>query len=161
MKHPLYALLLLPLAGILVWVLWGGGRNGSGAGFTPAAQGIAFTPQTYDADTVFDYMNGGAELYLKHGFKTLKVWTGKTGDAEVTVELYLLDSVENSRALFEQMKSGAAVVGVGETSAALRNGSGVAQAGKFFLRVFAYPEQDGPPRQVLDSFARWYHAQNG
>lgn len=160
MKHPLYALLLLPLAGILAWVLWGGGLNGSGTGFTPAAQEVVFTPQSYDEETIFDYMNGGAELYLRHGFKTLKVWTGKAAEADVTVELYLVDSPENARALFEKMKSGAAV-GAGETSSALRNGSGVAQAGKFFLRVFAYPEQDGPPRQVLDSFARWYYAQNG
>lgn len=160
MKHPLYALLLLPLAGILAWVLWGGDRNGSGAGFAPAALGVVFTPQSYDSDTVFDYMNGGAELYLRHGFKTLKVWTGKAGEIEVTVELYLVDSAENARALFEKMKGGA-VVGIEETSTALRNGSGVAQAGKFFLRVFTYPEQDGPPGQVLESFARWFHAQNG
>jgi hypothetical protein len=160
MKHPLYGLLLLPLIGILAWVLWGGGRNGSGTGFAPAAQGVVFAPQTFDADTIFDYMNGGAERYLKHGFKTLKVWTGKAGEAEVTVELYLVDSPENARALFEQLKGGAAVVS-GGTSTALRNGSGVAQAGKFFLRVFAYPEQDGPPGQVLESFARWIHDQNG
>ena len=88
------------------------------------------------------------------------MWTGKAGEIEVTAELYLVDSAENARALFEKMKSGASV-DVEGTSTALRNGSGVAQAGKFFLRVFTYPEQDVPPRQVLDSFARWYHAQNG
>jgi hypothetical protein len=125
----------------------------------PVAQGVVFTPQSYDADTIFDYMDGGAELYLKHGFKSLKVWTGKAGEVEVTVELYLLDSPENAGALFESMKSGS-VIRIAETSTAVLNGSGVASAGKFFLRAFTYPEQDGPPRQVLESFARWFHAQN-
>ena len=160
MKHPLYGLLLLPLIGILAWVLWGGGRNGSGAGFAPDARGVVFTPQSYDADTIFDYMDGGAELYLRHGFKALKVWTGQSGQAEVTVELYLMDSPENAGTLFESMKGGSAGL-TGTTSTALQNGSGVAHAGKFFLRVFTYPEQDGPPRQVLDSFMRWFDVQNG
>jgi len=159
MKHPLYALLLLPLAGILLWVLWGS-RNGSGMGFAPAVPGTAFTAADYDTETVFDYMDGAAELYLKHGFKTLKVWTGKAGEAEVTVELYLVDSPENSRALFDTMKSGSISMVEG-ASTAMQSGSGTACAGKFFLKVFTYPEQDGPPRQVLDSFARWFHAQNG
>ena len=129
-------------------------------GFAPTVPGAAFVPADYNAETIFDYMAGGAELYLKHGFKTLKVWTGKAGKTEVTVELYLVDSAENARALFAQGKPGAerSVEGVPVATGA---GAGAAWAGRFYLKTFTYPEQDGPQRQVLESFARWFHEQNG
>jgi hypothetical protein len=159
MKHPLYALLLLPPAGILAWVLWGS-RPSSGMGFDPAVPGAVLTAADYDGETVFDYMDGAAELYLRHGFKTLRVWSGKAAGADLTVELYLLDSPENARTLFDQVKGGTEGTD-GATRTALGPGAGAAAAGPFLLRVFTYPETNGPPGQVLNSFARWFHAQNG
>ena len=159
MKHPLYALLLLPPAALLIWVLWGS-RPSTGMGFAPRVEGVAFAPADYNPETIFEYMNGAAELYLQHGFKALKVWTGKTDGVEVTVELYLLDSPGNAGALFDRLKGGEEGA-MEETRTAIGSGAGTAQAGPFLLRAFTYPESEGPSRQALESFARWFHEQNG
>jgi hypothetical protein len=158
MKHPLYALLLLPLAAVLWWVL-GGARAATGMGFAPVLPEAVFSPAEYDAGTVFDYMNGAAEHYLRHGFKALKVWTGKAGETEVTVELYLVDSPPNARLLYERARGGEETT-VDGTPVAVGSGAGAACAGKFFLRVYTYPERDEVPRQILNAFARWYRGQN-
>jgi len=129
-------------------------------GFAPRVDGIAFAPADYNAETIFEYMDGAAELYLQHGFKALKVWTGKADGIEVTVELYLMDGSGNAEALFDRLKGGEEGAMEGARTA-IGSGAGTAQAGPFLLRAFTYPESAGPPRQALKSFARWFHEQNG
>jgi hypothetical protein len=56
---------------------------------------------TYDEKTIFDYIDGGAERYLRRGFHRL--YTARYVDAakdELTVDLYDMGNPENAAAIF-------------------------------------------------------------
>ena len=157
MRHPLYALLLLPLAGVFVLVFW---PRGSGdASYSPALPGASGPAAAYDKSTLYDYMDGGAEVFLQNGFVSLKVWTGKTENAEWTVELYLFGSPDQAGRIFDRFKSGAETRS-GHTVFTLDKGSGAAQAGVFYFKVFTYPDDDGPAAQAVQQFLRWCDEQD-
>jgi hypothetical protein len=53
-------------------------------GWAPAAP-----PETYSRETLFDFMNGAADLYFAYGFESLAVGPYKgPGDAQAQVEVY-------------------------------------------------------------------------
>lgn len=157
MRHPLYALLLLPLAGILILVFYP--RRTAGDSYVPDLPGSAPLPAVYDKTTLFDYMDGGAEAFLQNGFVSLKVWTGKAGTTEWTAELYLFGSPDQAGRIFDQFRSGAETRSGGAVQAADK-GSACAHAGVFFLRVFTYPEDNGLPARAVQHFLRWCDEQD-
>ena len=89
----------------------GSGGAGGGAPAAPAAGHLAkkripagWTEQsrnTYDEKTIFDYIDGGAERYLKQGFRRLHAarYANAASD-EVTVDLYDLGRPENAAAIY-------------------------------------------------------------
>ncbi len=61
----------------------------------PAGWSIVEGPAAYDADSLFEYLNGGAPLYLKYGFQALTQTRYQLGDdpfASVTLDIYEMDS---------------------------------------------------------------------
>lgn len=117
---------LVPLSFALIVALAGCGRS-SGGGDPPSsswtktaaggpaaaapghlAKGRApagWTEQdrkTYDPKTIFDYINGGAERYLRKGFRRLHAARYARGTDEVTVDLYDLGRPENAAAIFTE-----------------------------------------------------------
>jgi hypothetical protein len=88
-------LFLLPL---LMLGCTGGGSNGM-QGVLPSsvkAQGIKIKKdgeaRFYQGNKLFDYMDGGAELYNEYGFEQACVQRYKAKQAEVTVEIYQMDT---------------------------------------------------------------------
>jgi hypothetical protein len=86
---------LLP---ILMLGCAGGGSSGL-QGFLPSAvkaQGIKIKKdgeaRIYDGKKLFDYMDGGAELYYEYGFEQACVQRYKAKEGEVTVEIYQMDT---------------------------------------------------------------------
>jgi len=59
----------------------------------------------YTAVTLFDYINGGAEMYLSYGLAGMKgrVYSGKNLP-EVTVEVYEMTEAKNAFGVFTQMR---------------------------------------------------------
>jgi hypothetical protein len=157
MRHPLYALLLLPLAGILVLVFYP--RKASGVSYAPDLPGPAAVPAVYDKTTLYDYMDGGAEVYIRNGFISLKVWTGTAENAEWTVEMYLFASSDQTEKIFIKFKSDTQIH-FEESSYALDKGSATTHVGVFYFKVFTYPEDNGLPEQAVQHFLRWFHEQN-
>jgi hypothetical protein len=95
LKKKWWVVILLP---ILMLSCTGGGSSGM-QGFLPSsvkAQGIKIKKdgeaRLYDDKKLFDYMDGGAELYYEYGFEQACVqrYTAKQG--EVTVEIYQMDT---------------------------------------------------------------------
>jgi hypothetical protein len=61
----------------------------------PAGWSIVEGPTPYDADSLFEYLNGGAPLYLKFGFQGLTQTRYQLGDdpfASVVLDIYEMDS---------------------------------------------------------------------
>jgi len=76
-----------------------GGGDGDLKGFLPSsvkAQGIRIKKdglaRIYEGKTLFDYMDGGAELYYEYGFVQACVQRYKASQQEVTVEIYQMDT---------------------------------------------------------------------
>lgn len=57
-------------------------------------------PKTWNKRTVFDYMNGAAELYLRYGFRLLHTASYKLPDQIADVELYDMGSSKDAFGVF-------------------------------------------------------------
>jgi hypothetical protein len=95
LKKRWWVTILLP---ILMLGCSGGGSSGL-MGFLPSsvkAQGIKIKKdgeaRIYDGKKLFDYMDGGAELYYEYGFEKACVQRYKAKEGEVTVEIYQMDT---------------------------------------------------------------------
>ena len=96
----------------------------------PAGWSIDGRPYHYDNATLYTYIDGGADLFLKHGFQQL---TGAVCKAalhpsdSVTIDIYDLSSDQNAATLFGRKKSG---------NAFQINGAGAACEGKGYLCMY-------------------------
>ena len=57
-------------------------------------------PQIYGGHKLFDYMNGGAELFFEYGFEQACVQRYQTPPGEVTVEIYQMDLPANAYGIY-------------------------------------------------------------
>ncbi len=57
-------------------------------------EGKIKSERTYTRESLFGYMNGGAELYLEYGFDRLVVSEIDIGDTEYKVEVYMMNNPE-------------------------------------------------------------------
>lgn len=90
----------------------------------------------YDFKTLFEYIDGAAELYLAYGFQGLRVRKfEKSNQPPITVELYEMDSSEDAYGLFSFERQDEAV-GIGQGS---EFGGGLLRfwKGRYFVSVYA------------------------
>jgi hypothetical protein len=94
LKKTWWVILLLP---ILMLGCTGGGKGLQG--FLPSsvkAQGVKIKKEgearLYDGNKLFDYMDGGAELYYEYGFEQACVQRYKAKEGEATAEIYQMDA---------------------------------------------------------------------
>ncbi len=105
--------------------------------------------KTFTSKTVFDYINGAAELYLAYGFLGLKVWRfEKAGTPPINLEIYEQASSEDAYGVFsfEQQDEPA---GIGQGS---EFGGGLLRfwKGNYFFSVYAEGEGKGVEAAILD-----------
>src|SRR5512136_1462432 len=92
--------------------------------------------EKYNSGTLFDYMDGAAELYLAYGFQNLTVHRfEKSSQPAVTVELYEMASSEDAYGVFSFERQDEAV-GIGQGS---EFGGGLLRfwKGKYFVSIYA------------------------
>lgn len=104
--------------------------------------------ETYDRETVYDYMDGGAEIYLQCGMKSLRVQKYvKKGQPPVAFDLFEMDSPEGAFGAFtfEREDEG---VQIGQGS---EYGGGLLRfwQGRFFAFVQAERETPASREAVL------------
>jgi hypothetical protein len=90
----------------------------------------------YDSKSVFQYMNGAAELYLAYGFQNLRVRRFEKPDQPpITLEFYDMASSENAYGVFSFERQDEAV-GIGQGS---EFGGGLLRfwKGKYFVSIYA------------------------
>lgn len=56
--------------------------------------------QTYNADHLQDYLDGGADIYLEYGFQDIGVQSYKNGNGLLQVEIYRMKSPEAALGIF-------------------------------------------------------------
>ncbi len=63
--------------------------------------GIEITKtRTFTAESLYGYMNGGAELYLEYGFDTLTVTEVTSGGKDIKIEFYCMSDAEAAFGIF-------------------------------------------------------------
>ena len=103
---------------------------------------------TYNSRTVFDYINGAAELYLAYGFQGLKVRRfEKPGSPPINLEVYEMASPEDAYGVFSfEYQDDPAGIGQGSEF-----GGGLLRfwKGKYFASVYAEGEGEGVEPAIL------------
>jgi hypothetical protein len=97
--------------------------------------------QTYTAQTLSNYIDGGAEQYLKAGFKSVSTSEYKFhGKIEAVADVYVMADASAARKIFEADPAGnAKAVQLGDAARAY-NQSVVFYKGPFLVRLVAYQE---------------------
>ena len=132
---------LVFLVALLMWGCSGG--SGEIKGFLPSSskvQGVKKEgrSQAYKGTKLFDYMNGGAELYYEYNFEQICVQRYQTAHGEVTVEIYQMDLPANAYGIYTFDTKGEHPP-IGQDATYERGLLGFWK-GRYFVRVFAESE---------------------
>jgi len=123
---------------------------------------LSGSPQIFDSKNIFDYMNGGGELYLAYRFDHLQVdrYTGPD-KTEITVEIYFMEDPDDAFGLlsldwggdmldfqsgFENHKTSSIAP---KTRALYGGGLLRLCAGSVYARILAFPETPASKDAVL------------
>jgi hypothetical protein len=94
------------VAVLLAFVLWVGPSLAAGATpfAFPAVDGwtLAGPPQVFLPDTLYEYINGGSDLYLKYDFEELQVVEYRKDKMSVSAEVYRHRGSENAFGIYSQ-----------------------------------------------------------
>jgi len=139
LKQKIFLVFFFPL---LIWGCSGG--SGELKGFLPSSSEVQGTkkegrPQVYKGIKLFDYMNGGAELYYEYNFEQACVQRYQTAHGEVTVEIYQMDLPANAYGIYTFDTQGEHPV-IGQDATYERGLLGFWK-GRYFVRVFSENEE--------------------
>jgi hypothetical protein len=74
------------------------------AKFTQPASELTGEVETYVGDSLYEYFNGGGELFHLYNFVEVSTAIYKYGDAEIVLDLYQFDNPENAFGLYSMMR---------------------------------------------------------
>lgn len=69
---------------------------------------ISYGPKIYNEETIFDYINGGADVYLKKGFKsvmTFELESMKDSSQKYVIDIYDMGEAKGAQSIFEKESS--------------------------------------------------------
>lgn len=141
---------------LLALLLAGCGGSGDVKGFLPSsvkAQEAKITKdgpaRLYDGQKLFDYMDGGAELYYEYGFDRACVQRYKASAGVITAEIYQMDTSGNAYGIYTFDSQGEhPAIGQDATYA---QGLLAFWKGRYFVRAFSDKEGD---KEVLLALGR-------
>jgi hypothetical protein len=148
---------ILILSVLLGFVLWGGPAPAAGAqpfafpavdGWTPAGQ-----PQTFSPDTLYDYINGGSDLYLKYEFEELQVVEYRKGTMSVSAEIYRHRNANDAFGIYSQERVPTADFLALGAQGYYENGVCNFIQGGYYVKLSSENTASGD-REVLLAFAR-------
>lgn len=92
--------------------------------------------QTFSEETLFDYMNGGADIYFEYQFEQLAVRQFNIKEATVTVEIYKMGSPEQSFGIYTIDRAGEHPPAIGR-DATQRSGFLSFWQNAYYVRIFS------------------------
>lgn len=105
-------------------------------------------PTYYSPENLFSYINGAAELYLSHGFKSLLSveWTRLGEEDEVIVlEIYDMGNRKNASTIYEIEKAGKKYLLPEGTESTITNNCLQFYKNSFYVRVISFFPSEGCP----------------
>ncbi|MEW6411947.1 MAG: DUF6599 family protein [Candidatus Zixiibacteriota bacterium] len=105
--------------------------------------------RTFVGDSLYEYIDGGAELYHAYDFVDVSTADYLTNGREMVVDIYRFDSEDNAFGLFSTLRpDGVATAGTGAASFASPTNV-VAVKGVYVLMVIAYEDSDETREAIL------------
>ena len=103
---------------------------------------------SFDRANLFDFIDGGAEVYLAYDFRTVQVRTYQVGEVRIAIEAYDMGKADDAYGVLTVDPTGEHV-SIGSMA---RYGAGLLRfcKGKWFVRVFAERETLASRAAVLD-----------
>jgi hypothetical protein len=101
--------------------------------------------RTYEADNLFEYMDGNAEGYLIYGFVSMHGVTCKSGDDSVLIDISEMTDADAAYGIFASNRDPnkpVAVIGMGGQITPRR---ATFAKGKFYVELAANPDKDHTP----------------
>ena len=155
--QPGHLLLLLPLIAVVVWVGWRAGRLRDDPGHVlavlraaagpvlPGEQGVGAAtrtaPESYDRQTLYEFIDGAAESYLSNGFErcvaTVYTFRDAVGEHEVAAEVYRFTAESGARAQLAAERPGSATTVADLTGAVADASTLLAVRGRDYLKLTA------------------------
>lgn len=109
--------------------------------------------ETYDRETIFDYIDGAGEIYLMYDFRRVAVFhLMRASQPEITVEVFDMGSSGDAFGIFSHAREGEEE-GIGQGSE-YRGGVLCFWKGKFFVCVFSEGETPEAEKAVAELAAR-------
>jgi hypothetical protein len=140
----------------LALLLAGCGGSGDLKGFFPSSvkvQGSKITKdgqaRLYDGQKLFDYMDGGAELYYEYGFERAGVQRYKAATGVITAEIYQMDASGDAYGIYTFDSQGERPA-IGQ-DATYAQGLLAFWKGPYFVRAFSDKEGD---KEILLALGR-------
>jgi hypothetical protein len=101
----------MPILGLVLGVLSLAGCSGEPSSDFPSVEGWTQAGEVlmYDADNLWEYINGAAELFVSYGVRSCRTTDLSSGDLTVTVDLYDMGTPLNAFGVFEREASGESV----------------------------------------------------
>lgn len=105
--------------------------------------------RSYTASNLSDYIDGGAEQYIKAGFKSASTSDYKyQGKVEAVADVYLMTNTDAAKTIFEADPAGnAKTIALGDAARAYGQ-SVVFREGPYLVRVTAYQETPETPNAL-------------
>jgi hypothetical protein len=116
----------------------------------PKATGFEKSEQakSFDRKNLYDYLDGGAELYLAYNFQSLLVQDYKAGEKSITVEVYLMETSQDAFGLYSLDQEGENIQ-IGDRA---NYGSGLLKfwKGNYFVRITDMNGNDQNKEAILE-----------
>jgi hypothetical protein len=109
--------------------------------------------ETYDRETIFDYIDGAGEIYLMYDFRRVVVFhLTRASQPQITIEVFDMGSSGDAFGIFSHAREGEEE-GIGQGSE-YRGGVLCFWKGKFFVCVFSEGETPEAEKAVAELAAR-------
>jgi hypothetical protein len=104
--------------------------------------------KSFDRKNLYDYLDGGAELYLAYDFQSLLVQEYKAGETPITVEIYLMGTSQDAFGLYSLDQEGDNIR-IGDRA---NYGSGLLKfwKGNYFVRITDMNGNDQNKEAILE-----------
>jgi len=116
----------------------------------PKAKGFEKSEQakSFDRKNLYDYLDGGAELYLAYDFQSLLVQDYEAGEKSITVEVYLMEISQEAFGLYSLDQEGENIQ-IGDRA---NYGSGLLKfwKGNYFVRITDMNGNDQNKEAILE-----------
>lgn len=115
----------------------------------PEGWKITGRDQTYNRDTLYNYINGGAELYLSYGFKKVVSRTySKPDQPDIVVDLFEMESSKNAFGVFSHSRE--VVDNTFGQGSQYTEGLLLFWKNHYYISIYAYPETVESKRAVFN-----------